>query len=89
MKIVESNKQYLRDASVAQMLNGDPLVVGCPTAQGAFAPEGEWLVATRAFHLEGGWGQGWEDPGVDVKAGQMFRLRRAGSPSDAAIWEIA
>ena len=86
---IESNFSYLRDASVATLANGDSLRAGCPSATGAFVPAGEWLIATRDFHLPGGWGQGWESEGAAVKAGQRFRLRRAGTPADAAIWEVA
>ena len=85
---IESEFNYLHDASVAQVVeNGNPLRVGFPSPKGAFVHSGEWLVATRDFNLPGG--NGWGDPGTDVKAGQLFRLRRAGSAVEAAIWEIA
>jgi hypothetical protein len=89
MTKIESEFNYLRDASVARMENGTPLRVGFPSPEGAFVPVGEWLIATRNFRLLGGNGQDWEDPGAYIKAGQRFRLRRAGSPAEAAVWEIA
>lgn len=85
MTKIESYVHYLHDASVARLANGGQLAVGCPTAKGAFPPEGEWMIATRAFWLPGLRG----DPGADVTAGQRFRLSRAGSPEEASIWEIA
>ena len=89
MTKIESEFNYLHNASVARLANGNQLRVGFPCDRGAFVPSGEWLIAVRDFLLPGGNGQDWEDPGAYVKAGQRFRLRRAGTPTDAAIWEIA
>ena len=87
---IESNFSYLRDASVARLAtNGAPLRTGSPTMKGAFAPVGEWLIATRDFRLLGGHGHDWFCEGADIKAGQRFRLLRAGTPAEAAVWEIA
>ena len=81
----ENEVNYLRDASVAKVVGGGaPLRVGFPCPGGAFVRSGEWLVATRNFRLLGGVGGEGE-----VKEGQRFRLLRAASPVDLAVWEIA
>ena len=88
--IIENEFNYLHDASVAKVVDGGtPLRVGFPSPKAAFCHSGEWLVATRDFRLPGGSFPDGVTSGANVEAGQRFRLRRAGSPVDAAVWEIA
>ena len=81
---VESNYAYLLDSSC---LNQESRHL-CSAEGTVFVPEGITLVVEKPFHLRGGWGQGWMDPGVDLVKGDQITLIYKGSARLPAVWEV-
>jgi len=50
------------------------------------------MTASKNFHLRGGRGGSgldeWRDDGMEIAAGQRFRITQQGSPDRVAIWEV-
>jgi hypothetical protein len=87
---IESNYSYLRDASVVDA--GEVRILGNPRPGMARCTPGRWMTAIKNFRFHGGCGGYgltlWGNEGVDIKAGQRFRLLEYGCPDCASIWEV-
>jgi len=89
---IKSNYSYLLDGAVLDTASRALCTFGPAKPESVRVPVGRWLTASQPFHLRGGWGGSgldeWRDNGMEIAAGQRFRLVQQGTPDRVAIWEV-
>jgi len=92
MTTIHSNFSYLLDGAVLDDTSRELCTFGPARPESVRVPTGVWMTASKNFHLRGGRGGSgldeWRDDGMEIAAGQRFRITQQGSPDRVAIWEV-